>query len=1305
MENQKFLGNKYKNKTFAEVFTEMKEKNDWKYLKYIEKQVNDGKKDQALLNNLQSFIEYYNSKIDNELVKVSVIENNNRTIKYCYHISDTHIRLSQRYDEYQHVFDKLYECLRKEEDGIIVITGDLLHSKCELSGNCTLFTLKFLKTLASIFPTFLILGNHDMNLENLDDVDSITAIIEGRDIPNLYYLRESGIYEYNNLAFGVCSRIDNKNIDAKQILSDKIKIALYHGCVAECKNDVGYRLKKNKLLEDFDGYDYVMLGDVHTFQHIRPHIAYASSLIMQNFAETGPHGYLKWFLEEKKTEYIDIENDFMHLNLEMKENKVFYKGIYYTPAEFSEVCNLPPYGYFCLKPCDCDYGVIKEVKDIITHRTVKPSFLTKPNLLSTHDENQTITSFSHKDMLPMLLNYIDKQKDAKVDLEEVKKILLSIDLTNVSAKKEKSSHEWRMLSLKFDNMFVFGENNTIDFEKIPKNDVTGIYGNNSFGKTSVVDVLCQTLFDSPARNSAKDDIINKQRDSFRTEFTFEIGKDIYTFKKWGKRKKNGKVDKHESLYINTTNLSGVDRLKTDITLKELIGDKSTFLANAVCQQFSDVPFWELTEIKQKETLMGLINFDVFVYIKEVVKTNFDEIKKQNSNLKSKIEDANKFSYSTKILEHNKELKNLTQQISGEESNYNTIEAAINENFKKFKSTEKYSELKNNEIEMKLKNYRDEEKQMLSFQVELDTLKQESFDCQYDECKIRKEYDIVMEKIIHLSANLHQLPKNIKKIPTLTPAQYTEIKQTYAFYKHENNKIPQLDKELEDLYEGKNSLTRQLKPTTIQNIKDTKILKLLEENLKEQELRFDKHNKNITTFSPETYDKYMETKKLLETHEKDVKRCYEIRDKLSQYEYNPNCSYCLKNQFIVDAKKTIKNIPTLEKTILQCKEEYDTFLPILNLKILHDESRLLLPHVEKEIEQTKRKIEGVVNKIHNNEIELQIEKIGKEISSIQEKKTKIHTSFINVQKELENIEDNNKLIENDKILEQIALLKNSKEYINYEIYNKEKASLEKRKNRIEELELKLNKKHDIEHKIYTLNKELDSIKLDLENQKHNIEIQKIIDILNIKKKNSFANLKELNIRLTEINTQLVIYEENLTELQENEAKQCTTQHLENVYSFITSTLSREGVKLHLLEHYLPQISSTVNRIVSEFIEREIKLFIEDGQLVFQSIKSFAKDNDHHVKVHGGMETFILDLAFKIAFSQFSESPKCNMLIIDERLSVLDKEHRDNIEDILNFLRTNYSYTFIIAHEQKLKDSTTSNIYITQDENKISTIKQL
>jgi DNA repair exonuclease SbcCD ATPase subunit len=194
-------------------------------------------------------------------------------------------------------------------------------------------------------------------------------------------------------------------------------------------------------------------------------------------------------------------------------------------------------------------------------------------------------------------------------------------------------------------------------------------------------------------------------------------------------------------------------------------------------------------------------------------------------------------------------------------------------------------------------------------------------------------------------------------------------------------------------------------------------------------------------------------------------------------------------------------------------------------------------------------------------------------------------------------------------------------------------------------------------------------------------------------------------LTEINTQLVIYAENLKELQENEAKQCTTQHLENVYSFIDSTLSREGVKLHLLEHYLPQISSTVNRIVSEFIEREIKLFIEDGQLVFQSIKSFAKDNDHHVKVHGGMETFILDLAFKIAFSQFSESPKCNMLIIDERLSVLDKEHRDNIEDILNFLRTNYLYTFIIAHEQKLKDSTTSNIYITQDENKISTIKQL
>ena len=54
------------------------------------------------------------------------------------------------------------------------------------------------------------------------------------------------------------------------------------------KTDVGYRMNNEQLLaEDFDGYDYVMLGDIHKFQYMNEEktIAYAGSLIQQSYGE------------------------------------------------------------------------------------------------------------------------------------------------------------------------------------------------------------------------------------------------------------------------------------------------------------------------------------------------------------------------------------------------------------------------------------------------------------------------------------------------------------------------------------------------------------------------------------------------------------------------------------------------------------------------------------------------------------------------------------------------------------------------------------------------------------------------------------------------------------------------------------------------------------------------------------------------------------------------------------------------------------------------------------------------------------
>jgi predicted MPP superfamily phosphohydrolase len=103
-----------------------------------------------------------------------------------YHISDIHIRLQKRHDEYKKVFTNLYNSLKDEVkknnntsmNGIIIITGDILHSKTELSPECVSLTADFFQKLSKIMPLVIMAGNHDANLNNNNRMDSLTPIVE-----------------------------------------------------------------------------------------------------------------------------------------------------------------------------------------------------------------------------------------------------------------------------------------------------------------------------------------------------------------------------------------------------------------------------------------------------------------------------------------------------------------------------------------------------------------------------------------------------------------------------------------------------------------------------------------------------------------------------------------------------------------------------------------------------------------------------------------------------------------------------------------------------------------------------------------------------------------------------------------------------------------------------------------------------------------------------------------------------------------------------------------------------------------------
>jgi DNA repair exonuclease SbcCD nuclease subunit len=196
-------------------------------------------------------------------------------VKCAIHVADIHIRLTKRHTEYREAFEKLYGGIRKSpQETVVVIGGDVLHSKVDLSPEAVQLASEFLKNCADIRPTILVAGNHDCLLTNTQRLDSLTPIVENLDHPNLFYLKETKLYGVGNILFNNMSVFDDqtKYINIKNVpksIKNKYDtaIALFHGPVHNADTDIGYKINNRTMTaEFFDGHDIVMLGDIHRQQ-------------------------------------------------------------------------------------------------------------------------------------------------------------------------------------------------------------------------------------------------------------------------------------------------------------------------------------------------------------------------------------------------------------------------------------------------------------------------------------------------------------------------------------------------------------------------------------------------------------------------------------------------------------------------------------------------------------------------------------------------------------------------------------------------------------------------------------------------------------------------------------------------------------------------------------------------------------------------------------------------------------------------------------------------------------------------------
>ena len=255
------------------------------------------------------------------MIEPNVVKVPFRKLKHIHHISDIQIRNLKRHNEYEQVFEKTYEEIRKNKNNAVAyIGGDIAHSKTDMSPELVDQLSRLFKNLADIVPTIIIAGNHDCNLNNRSRMDCLSPIVDNLKHPNLHYLKDTGVYKCADVTFVVWDVWDDKKeyIKAKDVEGDT-KIVLFHGTVDRCETDLGFRLPSDVKITQFRGYDMGLLGDIHKRQHLNKDetISYCGSLVQQNHGEGLSHGYLLWDVPKRKSEYIEISNDYGYYTLDI----------------------------------------------------------------------------------------------------------------------------------------------------------------------------------------------------------------------------------------------------------------------------------------------------------------------------------------------------------------------------------------------------------------------------------------------------------------------------------------------------------------------------------------------------------------------------------------------------------------------------------------------------------------------------------------------------------------------------------------------------------------------------------------------------------------------------------------------------------------------------------------------------------------------------------------------------------------------------------------------------------------------------
>ena len=324
---------------------------------------------------------------------------------------------------------------------------------------------------------------------------------------------------------------------------------------------------------------------------------------------------------------------------------------------------------------------------------------------------------------------------------------------------------WKIHRVEWDNLFNYGEGNSIEFSNL--NGIIGIFGKNYSGKSSVIDSILYTMFNTTSKNERKNlNIINQNKESCRGMVEISVNDTLYRIERTSEkyiRKLKGEVTLEAKTDLDfrrvcpvtgdVESLNGLSRLETDKNIRKHFGTLEDFLLSAMASQHGALQFINEGSTRRKEIFAKFLDLEIF-------EQKFKLAKEDASDTRGALRRLEGRDYAEEIEEAQLKLQENDDELVKQRTKCESLKSKIETNHKKLQDVDKLIESIPAEIidvvdvKTKIKNATLRQARLIEKNAELESNRTKNQD--------------MYTKVLHFldSFDIHELERKQEEISTI-----------------------------------------------------------------------------------------------------------------------------------------------------------------------------------------------------------------------------------------------------------------------------------------------------------------------------------------------------------------------------------------------------------------------------------------------------------------------------------------------------------------------------------------------------------